>query len=75
VALNAAILVASVALAAGAVLLLAWIRAPIVEAKRLAAELDPPQEATFKDPNDGHKLCVLQLLHPIRMYYCRVYGL
>ncbi|EGZ25592.1 hypothetical protein PHYSODRAFT_555347 [Phytophthora sojae] len=45
-ALNAALIVASVALATGAVLLLAWIRAPIAEAKKLAAELDPPQEGT-----------------------------
>ncbi|KAG6578126.1 putative dolichyl-phosphate beta-glucosyltransferase [Phytophthora cinnamomi] len=43
-ALNAALAVLSVALATGAVLLLAWIRAPIAEAKKLAAELDPPQE-------------------------------
>ncbi|GMF65061.1 unnamed protein product [Phytophthora lilii] len=51
VALNAALAVVSVALAGGVVLLLAWIRAPIAEAKRLAQELDPPQEATYADPN------------------------
>ncbi|KAE8901439.1 hypothetical protein PF005_g11848 [Phytophthora fragariae] len=54
--LNAALIVASVALATGAVLLFAWIRAPIAEAKKLAAELDPPQEDTYQDPNDKDKL-------------------
>ncbi|POM60701.1 putative dolichyl-phosphate beta-glucosyltransferase [Phytophthora palmivora] len=46
-AFNAVLVLVSVAAAAGTVLLLAWIRAPIVAAKRLAEELDPPQEATL----------------------------
>ncbi|KAG7391682.1 dolichyl-phosphate beta-glucosyltransferase [Phytophthora pseudosyringae] len=55
-ALNAALVLVSVAVATGAVLLFAWIRAPIAEAKRLAEELDPSQEATHQDPNAGDKL-------------------
>ncbi|KAG3112902.1 hypothetical protein PI124_g4998 [Phytophthora idaei] len=50
-ALNAVLVLVSVAVATGVVLLFAWIRAPIAEAKRLAEELDPPQEATYQDPN------------------------
>ncbi|KAL4110327.1 hypothetical protein PRIC1_002018 [Phytophthora ramorum] len=55
-ALNAVLVMAALALTTGAVLLLAWIRAPVAEAKRLAQELDPPQEATYQDPNAGDKL-------------------
>ncbi|KAG2780056.1 hypothetical protein PC129_g1806 [Phytophthora cactorum] len=50
-ALNAVLVLVSVAVSTGVVLLFAWIRAPIAEAKRLAEELDPPQEATYQDPN------------------------
>ncbi|OWZ02164.1 Dolichyl-phosphate beta-glucosyltransferase [Phytophthora megakarya] len=56
VALNAVLVLGSVAAAAGIVLLLAWIRAPIVDAKRLAEELDPPQEATYQDPSTTTRL-------------------
>ncbi|KAL3666121.1 hypothetical protein V7S43_008911 [Phytophthora oleae] len=56
VALNAAIILVSVGVATGVVLLLAWIRAPIAEAKRLAEELDPPQEATYRDPHTNKLL-------------------
>ncbi|KAL4152511.1 hypothetical protein PRNP1_001939 [Phytophthora ramorum] len=55
-ALNAVLVMAALALTTGAVLLLAWIRAPVAEAKRLAQELDPPQEDTYQDPNAGDKL-------------------
>ncbi|ETP30364.1 hypothetical protein F442_20608 [Phytophthora nicotianae P10297] len=55
-ALNAALILVSVAVVTGAVLLFAWIRAPIAEAKRLAEELDPPQEATYQDPNTNKLL-------------------
>ncbi|KAG1692721.1 hypothetical protein DVH05_025199 [Phytophthora capsici] len=55
-ALNAVIVLVSVGIATGAVLLLAWIRAPIAEAKRLAEELDPPQEATYRDPQTNKLL-------------------
>ncbi|POM69618.1 Putative dolichyl-phosphate beta-glucosyltransferase [Phytophthora palmivora] len=55
-AFNAVLVLVSVAAAAGTVLLLAWIRAPIVAAKRLAEELDPPQEATYQDPSTNKLL-------------------
>lgn len=67
VAFNAALVLVSVALTTSAVLLFAWIRAPIAEAKRLAEELDPPQEATYTDPNDDNKLYVFLLTLKITM--------
>ncbi|CAH0489742.1 unnamed protein product [Peronospora farinosa] len=56
VAFNAAVFLVSVALTIGFVLLAAWIYAPIAEAKRLAEEIDPVQEVTYKDPNDDNKV-------------------
>ncbi|CAI5702151.1 unnamed protein product [Peronospora effusa] len=56
VAFNAAVFLVSVALTVGFMLLVAWIYAPIAEAKRLAEEVDPVQEATYKDPNDDNKV-------------------
>ena len=59
VAFNAAVFLVCVALTTGFVLLVAWIYAPIAEAKRLAEEVDPVQEATYMDPNDGNHLYVV----------------
>uniref|UniRef100_M4BGL1 Uncharacterized protein n=1 Tax=Hyaloperonospora arabidopsidis (strain Emoy2) TaxID=559515 RepID=M4BGL1_HYAAE len=39
----------------GTMFLITWIYAPIAEAKRLAQETDPAQEATFLDPQDDKK--------------------
>ncbi|TDH73423.1 hypothetical protein CCR75_008089 [Bremia lactucae] len=36
----------------GVIMLIAWICAPIFEAKRRAEELEPMQEASFQDPTD-----------------------
>ncbi|CAH0514086.1 unnamed protein product [Peronospora belbahrii] len=52
---NAAVMVVSIVLMIGAVLLLVWMFAPIVEAKRLAEEVDPVQEATYIDPNNHNQ--------------------
>ena len=56
------------ALTVGITLLVAWIYAPIAEAKRLAQEVDPAQEAAYIDPNDDNKRYVLSScpLHVVR---------
>ncbi|CAI5716051.1 unnamed protein product [Peronospora destructor] len=56
VAFNVAAFIIFVALITGSILLFTWIYAPIAEAKRLAEEFDPVQEATYKDPNNDNKL-------------------
>lgn len=48
---SAALLLVLVPLGAGALLLVRWLREPIVEAQRLALEPEPAQEQTFEDPN------------------------
>lgn len=52
--LQAAALVISALLTAGGYALFLWIRTPIVDAKRLAEEGEPAQEATFVDPLDAN---------------------
>ncbi|CAI5734133.1 unnamed protein product [Hyaloperonospora brassicae] len=54
-ATDAAVVFVWTALTVGVTLLIAWIYAPIAEAKRLAQEVDPAQEATYIDPNDDNK--------------------
>lgn len=54
-ALDPAHILISGAVAVGAALLFNWFCAPIAEAKRLAKEMDPPQEATYEDPNANNK--------------------
>lgn len=38
----------------GLLLLLRWMREPIVQAQLLAKETDPAQENSFEDPNDAN---------------------
>ena len=55
VASDAAVVLLCIALTIGTMFLITWIYAPIAEAKRLAQETDPAQEATFLDPQDDKK--------------------
>lgn len=52
--LQAAALVLSAVLTAGGYALFLWMRTPIVDARRLADEGEPEQEATFADPLDAN---------------------
>lgn len=61
---NAVALVVLAPLSVGVLLLLKWVREPIVEARRLAKEVDPAQESTFEDPNDPN---------PTTRLYCGVF--
>lgn len=70
---QAAALVVLASLVVGLVLLLRWMREPIVQARLLAKATDPAQENFFEDPNDTEprtRLCVTLLL-----CVCMVVGL